>query len=174
MRIRRYLAALLVAPFVLSACGGGNSSVADPPVSSSPTSSAPTSTSPAHESPQHFIHRFYAEEQRMENTGETSAYSAMTANCRPCSGLVTQVRAFYRAGGYIHWSGLTIVSIDAFSADAGPGESFTIKFDARTTRYKASASSIVKTLSGGPSTDVLTLQRTAASWTVTARARTAS
>jgi hypothetical protein len=173
MRVRRTLAALLAAPLLLSACGRGGSSVADPPVSSAP-SSARSTQPPEHESPEHFIRRFYSEERQMENSGETSAYSAMASECRPCSSLVSQVRTFYRAGGYIRWAGLTIKSIDKFSTDTRPGSSYTIKFDARPTRYQESATSEVKTLPGGPSTDVLTLKKTHDSWMVVARARTAS
>ena len=60
MSVRRKLAGTLVVPLlILSACGGGDDSVADPPISSAPTSSA-TGT-PQRESAEHFIRRWAAD-----------------------------------------------------------------------------------------------------------------
>ncbi len=61
MSVRRELAGTLVVPLlILSACGGGDDSIADPPISSAPTSSA-TGT-PQRESAEHFIRRWTKEE----------------------------------------------------------------------------------------------------------------
>jgi hypothetical protein len=152
---------------VLGACGGGDDSVADPPVSS--TTSSPTE-SPQHESAEHFIRRFYAVEKAMENTGKTSDYAAMSDPCKPCSALVKQVRSIYKAGGFIHWKGLTIRSITG----PGSGHTYTISFDARPTEYRDTAKGSIKTLPGGASKDRLTLSRNSQGWTVIARARTTS
>ena len=173
MRVRRTLAALLAASFCMSACGG-SSSVADPPVSSHTTSSAPTTQPPAHETPEHFIRRFYEAEREMENSGRTAAYSSLISNCRPCDGLINQVRSFYSAGGFIKWGGLTIDSIKVFSYNTQQGPSFSVEFTARPTHYRTSSTASLKTLPGGQSTDVLTLHKTSDSWEVAARARLSS
>jgi hypothetical protein len=122
MHVRRTLAALLAAPCLLSACGGG-SSVADPPVSSHPTSSAPTIQPPTHESPEHFIRRWAAAEKRMENTGKTGPYLAMSQGCESCTQLANDVSNFYSAGGYVRWDGWQIVSIKHY-ADHGHRRAF--------------------------------------------------
>jgi hypothetical protein len=169
MGVRRILAGALSAPlFLLSACGGGDDSIADPPVSSAPTSSAPTHA-PAQESAEHFIRRFYAAERQMENTGRTAQYEAMTRKCTPCAALVKQVRDIYGSGGFIRWGGLTVASI------AGThGDSYTVAFVAKPTKYRETGTAPIKTLPGGKSKDLLTLQRASGHWTVTARARTSS
>src|SRR4051794_3435055 len=149
MAVRRPLAALLALPILLLTGCGDDSSIADPPVRSSPPSSAPTTDPPAHETAEHFIRRFYEAEAKMENTGHVKAYSAMTRKCAPCSALVENVQSIYRAGGFIRWGGLTIASIDKFSGSSHSGLSFSIKFNARPTRYKESASSSTRSLPGG-------------------------
>jgi hypothetical protein len=152
---------------VLGACGGGDDSVADPPISSSPSSSSPTSA-PHRETPEHFIRRFYAAEKAMENTGKTSVYEGMSRKCKPCSALVRQVRAIYNAGGFIHWGGLKIRSI------TGSEHVYAVKFVARPTKYRETADDSIRNLPGGVSTDLLTLKRSPEDWTVIARARTSS
>jgi hypothetical protein len=154
---------------VLSACGGGDDSVADPPISSSPNSSSPTSA-PHRETPEHFIRRFYAAEKAMENTGKTSNYEGLSRKCKPCSSLVRQVRAIYNAGGFIHWGGLKIRSITG----SGSGHTYAVKFVARPTKYRETAGGSIRNLPGGVSTDLLTLKRSPENWTVIARARTSS
>jgi hypothetical protein len=165
------LAGALVVPLLLSACGGGDDSIADPPISSAPTSS-PTGA-PQQESPEHFIRRFYRAEINMENTGRMKSYEAMFNGCKPCSSLVTRVQSIYTSGGFIRWGGLTIKSI-AETGTGHSGKTFTIRFDARKTTYRESAGGPLKTLVGGPSSDLLTLQNANGHWLVTARARTAS
>jgi hypothetical protein len=168
MHVRRNLAAsligLLAGPSLLSACGGGSTSVADPPVSSSPTSSSPT-TPPAHESPQHFIRRWAAAEKRMENTGKTGPYLAMSEGCKSCTQLANDVSSFYAAGGYVKWGGWQIVSIRPYSKH-GSRREFAMKARAATTSYKESASGERRTLDGGLATDVLSLRRSGDAWQV--------
>jgi hypothetical protein len=164
MRVRRTLAALLAAPCLLSACGGG-SSVADPPVSSHPTSSAPTIQPPTHESPEHFIRRWAAAEKRMENTGKTGPYLAMSQGCESCTQLANDVSNFYSAGGYVRWDGWQIVSIKHY-ADHGHRRAFAMRARAGATQYKESTSGELQTLAGGLATDVVALARTDTSWRV--------
>jgi hypothetical protein len=168
MSVRRLATGILAVPLLLSACGGGDDSVADPPISSAPTSSA-TGT-PPRESAEHFIRAFYAAERRMENSGTTNGYEALFQGCKPCAALVDQVKSFYSSGGFIRWSGLTIKSISR-SGSHGPQQTYTVQFVAEETKYKESGSAPLKTLPGGSSTDLLTLKRGLDGWLVTARAR---
>jgi hypothetical protein len=170
-RLATRLATSLAAPLLLLAGCGSDNSVADPPPLSPPTS-YPTHA-PKRESPEHFIRRFYEAERRMENTGQTRQYRSMSARCKPCASLVARVRSIYRAGGYIHWGGLTLRSISETKSTA-VGRTFSIRFDARPTRYKEAEGSPVNSLPGGPSVDLLTLTRHSRSWVVTARARSVS
>lgn len=171
MRVRRTLAALLAAPCVLSACGGGDTSIADPPVSNSPTSSAPT-TKPAHESPEHFIRRWAAAEKRMENTGETGPYLAISRGCRACRQLADDIRHFYSRGGFARWKGWRI---QAISRDAVNGSSsvFDVQVSSSPTTYRESAYGPIKHLRGGSATHQLTLRSTGTGWQVTQKAQLA-
>lgn len=175
MRVRRSLAALLVillgGPCLLSACGGGSTSVADPPVSGSPTSSAPTTQPPAHESPEHFIRRWAAAEKRMENTGRTHAYSVLIDHCRACQSLVGDVKRFYANGGYIRWGGLEVISVKVSSRQPDGRVVYQVKTNSRPTSYRESASGSVKALRGGVTRELVTLERRRGRYLVTARAR---
>jgi hypothetical protein len=171
MRVRRTLAALLAAPCLLSACGGG-SSVADPPVSSHPTSSAPTIQPPAHESPEHFIRRWAAAEKRMENTGKTGPYLAMSQGCRACQQLAEDIGRFYSNGGYATWGGWRILSISR-EDPKGTSLVFDVKVDSLPTTYRESADGSIKHLQGGPATHQLTMQPVGRSWRVTQKAQLA-
>ncbi len=164
MRVRRTLAALLAPPFLLSACGD-NSSVADPPVSTHTTSSAPTSPPPARETPEHFIRRWAAAEKRMENTGKTRPYLAISKGCQSCQQLASDVSTFYAAGGFVKWGGWKIVSIKHYS-EKGTHHSYAMRARANSTLYKESASGPRKTLPGGLATDLVTIVRTTNSWRV--------
>jgi hypothetical protein len=172
MRVRRTLAALLAVllagPCLLSACGGGGTSVADPPVSSSPTSSAPTTRQPEHESPEHFIRRWAAAEKRMENTGKTHAYLSLSEGCIACATLAQTVAGYYRSGGFIHWSGWTIKSIEKYPS-SGIGVAFAVRSDSAPTTYRESSAQAVKHLDGGSITYVLHLKRAPTSFHVASK-----
>jgi hypothetical protein len=172
MSVRRILATALLAAAMLglASCGGG-SSVADPPISSAPSSSP---AAPQRESPEHFIRRFYAEEQRMENTGQVDAYATLANKCVPCRHLERQVSQYYGAGGFIHWDGYSINSMRIYDDPAGPRASYVIRYFAKPTRYRASSDSPIRRLAGGPSVDVLTLVPTRTTWKVVARGRVSS
>jgi hypothetical protein len=167
MRVRRHLVALLAAPLLLSACDGGSTSVADPPVAS-PTSTPPSSDPPARESPQHFIRRWAAAEKRMENTGDTGPYLAMSKGCEACRKLADQVRGFYAAGGFVRWGGWQILSI---TRDGGLV--FDVKVRSEKTSYRASSTEGIKHLLGGPATHQLKLQDSRSGWQVTQKAQLA-
>jgi hypothetical protein len=170
MAPRRALAGLLAAPvLVLTGCGDG-SSVADPPVHSPPHSVA-TSDPPAHETAEHFIRKWAEAEKRMENTGKTTAYVALTRRCAACDQLVRDVKRFYSHGGYIHWNGLTVLSVQRSAKQPDGRVVFRVKTDSTTTKYKESASSAEKTLAGGVTREQVTLVPEATSWLVSSRAR---
>jgi hypothetical protein len=164
MRVRRTLAALLAAPCLLSACGGG-SSVADPPVSSHPTSSAPTIQPPAHESPEHFIRRWVAASNAMESGGSTTAYLSMTSNCMPCSALAHQISEARNNGGFYKSRGWTIKSITAVHR-AG-SSTVDVVVDSAPTSFRKSETAAVSHYSGGRFTFRIISKRLGESWKVT-------
>jgi hypothetical protein len=108
----------------------------------------------------------------MENSGRTNAYEDLIRGCKPCSSLVARVQSIYASGGFIRWPGLTILSIT--SSQGTNTDGFTVRFEARPTRYQESDGSPVKSLPGGRSVDLLTLEDTSISWVVVGRARTTS
>jgi hypothetical protein len=173
MRVRRNLAALLATPCLLSACGGGSTSVADPPVSSHPTSSAPTTQPPAHESPEHFIRRWAASEKRMENTGQTHDYLAMSPGCDACIQLAKRVKDFYKSGGYVRWGGWRIMSITV-NSHHDQITTYAVRNRSLPTTYRESANGDVKRLAGGVTTELLSLKPSGGTWSMEGKAELAS
>src|SRR5262245_59807061 len=109
MGVRRVLPAILagaLTSLLLSACGGGDDSIADPPISSAPTSSPTTSS--ARETPEHFIRRFVAVSNSMEMRGPTDRYMALTLRCKPCRALAQQIETARSHGGFYHSTGWSI------------------------------------------------------------------
>ena len=172
MAVRRILAAVLTAPLLtLTACGGGSGSIADPPISSAPSSSTPTQQ---RETPEHFIRRWAAEEKRMENTGMTDAYVALSRPCKACMSLVRDVKKFYAAGGFIKWGGLRVLNVKKISNTGSQSIVLHVKTDSQPTRYRQSASAQLQTIDGGVSSQLVTLTAAGLSWRVTSRARVSS
>jgi len=149
MRTRIALAALLL---LLTACGDPKMT-AEPSVTSSPTSSS-TPAPPKRESPQHFIRRWAAEETRMENTGDASAYLAMSRRCRACRSLAAQVRRYYAAGGYVQWGGWRIKTIQRSGKRALV---YTVSVVSTPTQYKPASNRPTIHLQGGPAKHQLTI-----------------
>lgn len=174
MSVRRHLAGTLAVPLLvvaLTACGGGDDSVADPPISSPPTSS-PTQA-PHRESAEHFIRRWAAAEKQMENTGQTDAYLAISAKCRACRELAADVHRYYSAGGMIQWGGWHFLSLRSEGTN-GADRVFVARVQSAPTRYKVSASSPLRRLTGGPTTHQLTIGKVAGSWQMLVKAQVAS
>ena len=143
MSVRRNLAGTLVVPLlILSACGGGDGSIADPPISSAPTSSA-TGT-PQRESAEHFIRRWADAEQAMENTGRRSLYARMTPGCEACASLIKDVKRFYGAGGFIRWGGLRVISIKRSDDSPHGTTTYVVRPIRRPRRYKESSAGPVE------------------------------
>ena len=172
MRVRRTLAALFAASCLLPGCGG-TSPVADPPVSGSPTPPAPTTHPPAHESPRHFIRRWADAERRMENTGKTAAYLRMSQGCHPCRRLADQVHGFYAAGGFVRWGGWSILWIRV-NSHQGQETTYAVRNRSLPTKYRESASGSLKHLSGGVTTELLSLSTTGKRWNLRSKSELAS
>jgi hypothetical protein len=172
MRVRRNLAALLAVvlagPLLLSACGGGGSSVADPPVSS-PPSTPPTSEPPARETPQHFIRRWAREDTAIQRTGNTALFRDMSAGCRGCIQLADLVDKIYSAGGFIHTKGWQVRRISI--TKHGSADLFV--FSPPTT-YSESAGGVLHHLQAGNAHFQLHIEPNGDSWTVSSLVQVAS
>lgn len=174
MDVRRITAALLFLPLLaLGACGGSDTSIADPPVSSPPSSSAPTAKPPHQETPEHFIRRWVELEKKMENTGDARPYLAVSAQCAACRKLVSKVALFYTSGGYVKWGGWHIISVRV-NATNGHSITYAVLNDSAETVYQESSETPTKHLDGGRTTELLTLKRIKGEWQVLSKAELAS
>jgi hypothetical protein len=169
MSVRRTTAGLVLAPvlLVLSACGGGDDSVADPPVSSAPTSSPTAST--GHESPEHFIRRWAAEDARIQQTGDTARFRAMSHGCKGCAKLADLVDRIYEAGGYIHTRGWQVRSISKQGRNT-----YALRVFTSSTTYTKSEGGKPRHLPSGPAEFQLQLQWTTQAWRVTSLVQVAT
>jgi hypothetical protein len=162
MAVRRIVAgtlAALVLPLLLAGCGG-DTSVADPPVASSPSS--PTSSAPpAHESAEHFIRRWVAEDTRIQQTGDTDRFRAMSVGCIGCIKLANLVDQIYDAGGYVHTKGWTIRGI----SPAGD-RTFDVHVYSAPTTYTKFKNGPVHHLPSGPAHFQLRLKPSGDAWRV--------
>lgn len=167
--MRRMSGVLVVSMMLLlfTSCSDDSSDAGDPPTSSPPTSSSPTpttSTPPEDETPEEFIRRWIDEDTRMQNTGETDAYLAMTWHCEGCQSLADRVQRIYRKGGFISTKGLEVRSMQRHD---GKPVTFTVHTEGSPTVYRDSATSRKKRLPGGPLGLVLQLARRHGEWRVT-------
>jgi hypothetical protein len=161
------LAGALTAPLLaLSACGGGQSSVADPPVTSG--TSSPTAT--PHESPEHFIRRWAAADIRMQNSGLTEGFRRLSRRCGDCLQLADRVDRIYRAGGYIHADGWVIGQIDVVTRSRSH-LLIDLHVTSRPTAYRVSTNSPTRSYPGGPATYQLGIAKASSSWVVTSLGR---
>ena len=173
MVVRRILAGALLAPLlVLSACGGDDASVADPPVS--PTSPSTSTADPPHrESAKAFIRRWAVAERKMENTGQADAYLAISRGCDACKKLANQIEGFYAAGGFVQWGGWEILSIRP-NSKMGKTVTFAVRNRSLPTRYKESSDGPLKHLAGGTTTELLRLESQGNTWNLVSKAELAS
>jgi hypothetical protein len=176
MRVPRQLtgalAGALTGPLLLlAACGGDDTSIADPPVSPGSTSS-----SPAHAprgSAEAFIRRWADAEKRMENTGDAATYLSISESCLACRQLAQDISRYYSAGGYVKWGGWRFRSI---TRDESRGNTivYVVKVNSQPTTYRKSAAGSVHHLPGGPSTHQLTLKHTSGGWQMLVKAQLAA
>ena len=159
MSVRRALLPALISLLLLTGCGGGQST-ADPPLP--PPSSSATSPAPKPETPEHFIRRWAAEEARMEQTGETADYRAISRECEGCIRVADHVDRIYAHKGFIHTKGWRVRRI------VGLGHSlFKLRVSTPSTVYAESASGPRIRLHAGPSAYQLKLRPEGLSWNVT-------
>lgn len=154
------LAALVAALLALTGCGG-NPHAAAPPRPTL-TISSPPPPPPTRESPQHFIRRWAAEDVRIQHTGDTSTFRAMSRGCRGCEKLARLVERIYRNGGFIHTKGWRIRKI----SPSGP-HAFDLFVVTWPTTYAVSASAPPRHLPAGRAEFRLDLRPRARSWNVT-------
>jgi len=159
----RILAAALALPLALSgaltACGGDPA--APPPLTPAPsTASSPTPTEQA-ETAEEFIRRWQAEADKMQTTGETESFLALTQGCAACEDFAKTVDRIYRNGGYIRFGGTTILSI---TRRAGTNYDYVAR--SGSTEYRERASGPIKRFSGGRSALGVELVRTSTGWLV--------
>lgn len=171
MLVRITLATVLSAPaLLLTACGGGTSSVADPPVSSV-TSATPNP--PKRETPEHFIRRWAAESTRMQETGETAEFRSMSRGCVDCLTLAHRIEGIYKSGGYVRTKGWVVLSIEV--RPKAQNRLVTLRVRSRPTRYRASADAPEASYPGGPETyRVMLVPAGLQSWLVTSLGRIAT
>lgn len=170
--MRRMSGVLVVSMMLLlfTSCSDDSSDAGDPPTSSPPTSSSPTpttSTPPEDETPEEFIRRWIDEDTRMQNTGETDAYLAMTWHCESCTRFAELVRGIYEKGGWIRTDGWTVESVRRDSSTSRAGRpAFVVMLDAAATKYLKSNRAHAETIAGGRSRHRLELVKRAGVWRV--------
>jgi len=167
MRSRRLTALAVALPLVvLGGCGDGDNPKPkpyDPPTTSaSPTSS----TTPEAETPEAFIRRWVGADTKMQNTGDTAPYLALTTNCATCKAFAKQIAGIYEAGGYVHTKGWIVKSVVLEKGGAADEPTYLITVDDSPTTYAESKGGQVEHLSGGHSRHNVFLVRTAQGWTV--------
>jgi hypothetical protein len=169
MGVRRTLAAALAAPLLLlAACGGTDTSTADPPISPDATTSSPTGQ-PHRESPEHFIRRWARADTRIQVTGDTSKFREMSKGCEGCTRLADLVDRIYHRGGYVHTKGWRVRKITQTTANI-----FDLYVFSRPTTYTDSDNGPVHHLPSGPAHFQLRLTRQPGNWNVSALVQMAS
>lgn len=167
MSARRALAAALLVPLaLLSACAEDEPvpQMPDPTtVSPSPTESSSTA---APETPEEFMSRFNDANVKMQATGETGEFLALTQECRPCTETAQRVEGFYADGGYVKWTGWKILRVREAASTADNQVDLRLDVTSAPTKYKASDSSEVVTLEGGKATYQATLVSHDESWLI--------
>ncbi|MFN8196324.1 MAG: hypothetical protein U0R80_18815 [Nocardioidaceae bacterium] len=162
------MAALLAAALLSLGGCGDDDPPPPPPSSSTPTSPSPTTSSPTSqaESAEEFIRRWVDEDIKMQNSGETVEFLAMTSKCGPCSKLAQAVNRFYAAGGYVKTQGWEILSVERLPATAAGTRLMLVRVDGHPTEYRESSDGPVRRLPGGRTQFQFTLIKSEQSWLV--------
>ena len=110
MRSRFIAIALL---FALSACSDGEP-ITPPPFTPSTAASSPTASVTTHaETAEEFIRRWVETDTKMQNTGDTTEYLAITEpKCSACTGLADEIKSIYSHGGTVRTRGFEVLSIE--------------------------------------------------------------
>lgn len=118
MPVRRLLATFAVPLLLVGALAACSSEpdVKVEPKLPTPSATSPTATEAAQESPEAFIRRWVAEGDRMQRTGETATYAAMSLGCEACKGFMDAVADVHKEGGSVDFAGTAVVRIDQVAA----------------------------------------------------------
>jgi hypothetical protein len=167
----------------LVACGGGGGSdarstdgaTALPHDPTSDQSSDPAGDqSPAQgieqENPKRFIERWAAAEARMQNTGTTAPYLALSRTCPTCRQLARTVARYYAAGGFVHGGAWRIDSVK-ISPSSQSVVIYAVRAHVAPMTVRESSSRAVEHVPGGPLTYWVGLLAKGSSFTVTSRTR---
>lgn len=171
-RIGRCAAAVVLAA-TLVGCEEGDPEPKISPGSSVSPSPTASSAAPEEESPEAFIRRWAQLETEMQNTGDTSAYRAVTAACQPCTRTADLVDEFYSAGGFIRTDGRTVESLRRLGV-AKDAVSYQVRMRSAPTEYKERADGELRTFPGGVSDYRVELVRKRSEWHVRDYAELAS
>ncbi len=162
----------------LAGCGGGGGSSAGAggpaALPSDSDSERPSDQTPApgieQENPQRFIQRWAAAEARMQNTGTTAPYLALSRPCVSCRQLAHTVAGYYAAGGYIHGGAWHIDSIKAAPSSQGL-VTYLVRAHTAPMTVRESSSSPVDHVPAGPVSYDIGLLAKGSSFTVGVRTR---
>ncbi|WP_141013780.1 DUF6318 family protein [Nocardioides sambongensis] len=149
----RALAATLTLTCALTACGDTEDEPTVAPAPTSDATSAPTSAAtgddplvaPEDETAREFLRRWVALINRMQSTGDTESYLAISGpDCVSCHQFARSVKEIYAAGGSISGGTETVRSI----AREKPYQ-WLVTVEAEPTRYTEKSDGPTKTLDGG-------------------------
>jgi hypothetical protein len=146
----------------LTACSGDDSGAR----SSGDPTALPQAKPPDQESVKRFIKRWAAAEARMENTGRTARFLAMSRDCPLCHQLAQHISGYYAAGGFIRGGAWRIDSIEV-PPRSGGGIIYTVHAHQAPMTFRQSSSRPVQHFHGGPITYLLGVAPTRGSYTVT-------
>lgn len=171
MRVRRSLAAAALVPLLLlAACGEDEPQPKLPEPSATPTPTASESSTAVQESPEDFIRRFFAADERLQKSGKTGSFLAMTDGCSSCEELAALVHSYYQSGGFVRWDGWTIKAIKELNSTPQHA-SFRVEAISGPTEYRESAKGPLKRFPGEEGAYLLELRSAGSSWSVTDRSK---
>ena len=160
MSVRRTVAALVGAAFLLAGCSG------DPEPRFTPTASpseSETTAEPQAQTPEEFIEEWVALQRDMQNTGDTEEFLAVSQGCESCEDAARLIDQFYAAGGFVETDGRTVLGIRTVQRN----RVYEVRVRSAPTRYKETASSPLKSFPGGFTTYRVTLQQRGDQWILT-------
>lgn len=150
MHVRRALALAVSVPLLLAGCSDDpepTPKIPDP-TTSSPTDPVTETETPEAESPEDFIRRWISVNTEMQNTGDTDAYLALSAKCRPCKATADRVEEIYAGGGFVRTKGWIVRGVmDQTGASGGP--ILDLAIESSPTEYKESPDAALQSLPGG-------------------------
>ena len=104
----------------------------------------------------------------MQNTGDSAAWLALSADCSECARVADSVTGYFRAGGYIKTNGERIQEAQRVKGMKGrAGRAYVIDTVADPVKFKRSAGQKEESLPGGKERYIVFLARAGSSWQVT-------